>query len=96
MKMMAKAALGALALAMAAMAAVPAGAATVTVTTTTRTVHAMPGACLRAPDFRPAFCFHRGFFARELRREAMLRQMRHDRHEAMRQAYLEHRFERSY
>ncbi len=91
--MTAKAMLGALALATAALLAAPAGAATVTVTTTTRTVHAVPRACMRAPEFRPAFCFRRGFYARELRREAMLRQMRHARHEAMRQAYLEHRYE---
>lgn len=87
MQTLMKAALGALALASLGFAASPAAA--VTTTTTTITVQHN---CLAPGCVRPGF--HRGAIVRHemrmIRREAMLR---HLRHQAVRQAFLEHRYQ---
>lgn len=94
MRLIAKAALGALAIASIGFGiSAPADAARVIVTTpgvvTTTTSRVVVNPCLRAPAFRPAYCFHRGRLAlltrpswrsrmlwrQHLRREAMLHRM---------------------
>lgn len=91
MKLIAKAALGALALASAFAATVPANAAVVERQTTV-IVHR---GCFAGN------CFHRNvdrMIARHMVRRAIRHEMirqafRHERHEAVRQAFLEHRFQ---
>ena len=92
MKTVLKAALGALALASFGFAASPAGAVTTTTTTITVQRNCMMPGCVR-----PGFYRHEARLRHDMlvmRREAMLRELRrHERHEAMRQAFLEHRYE---
>ena len=88
MKLIAKAALGALALASAFAAAVPADAAVVSRTT----VIVQHNGCFNGN------CMHRDYgrhaFVRRAIRHEMMRQAFHQqRHQAMRQAFLEHRYE---
>lgn len=94
MRFIAKAAMGALALASLGLTAVtPANAARIVVTTPNVVV---TSPCMRAPEYRPAFCFrHDRDRLAFLGRDSMMRDhMWRDRER--RQAFLEHRYERSY
>ena len=90
MKLIAKAALGALALASAFAATVPANAAVVERTTTVVIHH---NGCFNGNCLHRGNVMRRHLVRRAIRHELMREAMRHEMHRAARQAFLEHRYQ---